>query len=89
MKYFYLSFLLLLQTIAICQTVEKLDESNGFKKFKFGMAPSQFMNTLKEKTSSLPLKQVKNYEYTGEDISYFHGVKIESIELAFFNNNCI
>lgn len=86
MRYFYFPFLLLFYNIALCQTVHKLDESNGFKKFKFGMASSQFENTLKEKTSSLPLKEVKKYEYTGTDISFLHGVKIESIELAFFKN---
>jgi len=86
MKLLYLCILSFLHNIAICQTLQKLDDSNGFKKFKFGMAPSQFENALKEKTSSVALKEVKKYEYTGTDISSLHGVKIESIELAFFKN---
>ena len=86
MKYTFLFLIVFTQNIATCQTLKKLDQQNGFNKFKFGMLTSQFQNQLKETTDSSPLKQVKYYHYIGEDSLFLYGVKIETIELAFVNN---
>lgn len=70
----------------VAQTLDKLDLTNGFKKFKFGLSPSQFSNLQEEKKVQIKLKDVKNYNYIGDDITDFHGVKVESIHLSFYKN---
>jgi hypothetical protein len=86
MKYIYVIALLLIQVTAVCQTLDKLDNNNGFKKFKFGSSPSQFTSIKENKASPIKLKGVKNYIYSGDDIKEVHGVRIETIYLFFYKN---
>jgi hypothetical protein len=71
---------------ANAQTLDRLDNNNGFRKFKFGMAASKF-DSLKTSNTSLKLRDVKFYDYLGKDISEFYGVRIEGIALGFYQNH--
>lgn len=80
------SALLILSTIpSFGQVIGKLDSYNGFKQFKFGKPASSFKN-LELVKSTMNLKNVTSYNYTGKDITDFSGIKIADIRLDFFNN---
>lgn len=67
----------------VAQSLDKLDKINGFRKFKLGSNFSTFTN-LKPEPTSIKLKDVTNFTYTGSDVSDFYGVPIEKVTLQFF-----
>lgn len=82
--FFFITFL---PIFASGQSLTNLDKNNGFRKFKFEMSPTQIKNIKKiSATSTLNLRGVTYYTYTGSDILEFYSVKIEEIKLSFFNN---
>ena len=70
---------------AHAQTLERLDNNNGFRQFKFGMPASKF-DSLETSNTSIKLRNVKFYHYLGKDISEFYGARVESISLGFYQN---
>lgn len=68
------------------QNITKLDQNNGFKQFKFGMAPSQIKSISPKHSTSIQLKNVTNYKYTGKEIVSVYGVNISAITLFFYKN---
>lgn len=81
---FVLSFSLI-QGSVFCQSLDRLDKVNGFRKFKLGSNVSSFTN-LKVQPTNIKLKGVTNYIYNGTDIADFYGVPIEQITLSFYKN---
>lgn len=67
------------------QSLDRLDNNNGFRKFKFGMSPTQIKDLTKTE-SIRPLKDVVNYKYTGDDINNLYSVKTDKITLSFYKN---
>jgi len=87
MKYL-ISVTLLLFTIQVslfCQNLDRLDKTNGFRKFKLGSSLLSFSN-LKVEPDKIKLKGVTHYIYNGNDITDFYGVPIEYIRLSFYKN---
>lgn len=84
-NYVALFFFTLIQYVSIGQTSYKLDEKNGFKHFKLGSSLNSINNIIKQE-SILLLKGVTTYKYVGTDITEYSGVKIENINLYFFQN---
>lgn len=86
MKYIFAIVFLITQYKAVSQSTDRLDNNNGFKKFKFGLSPSQFTSITEDKRAQVKQTNVKNYIYNGEDITDLFGVRIESIQLSFYKN---
>lgn len=84
-NHFTLLFFILLQYVSIGQTSYRLDDKNGFKHFKLGSPLNSIKNIVKQE-SILPLKGVTTYKYIGNDITEYSGVKIENIDLDYFQN---
>lgn len=80
-----LLFLILFQMFCFGQSINILDQNNGFKKFKFGTNKSA-IKELKLYTTKNNLNGVTSYLYTGTDITFFNTVPIEDIVLTFYNN---
>lgn len=68
------------------QSLAKLDINNGFRKLKFGMTPAQIGSLELDNSLTLKFNGVKEYIYTGNDITDFYGVTINRINLSFFKN---
>ena len=84
-KYLFLIFLILIEYVSIGQTSYKLDDKNGFKQFKLGSHLNSIKNIVNQE-SILVLKGVTTYKYIAKEITEFSGVKIEKIDLDFFQN---
>jgi hypothetical protein len=84
-KVIFLSVLLLNSIICSAQSLDELDNLNGFKQFKFGLSPKQIEN-ITPSANDLPLKNVSWYNYTGKDISTFGGATVSKISLSFYKN---
>ena len=67
------------------QSLNDLDIKNGFRHFKFGTPPSQIKNIVKV-PGLLEYPNAVYYKYVGSDIDYVYGIKVDKIELMFFNN---
>lgn len=86
MKYLIIAVIFIFYQSATGQSTNKLDSNNGFKKFKFGMSPSQFSNITLSTLTKGKLKNVKEYVYNGTDISELYGVRVESLGLSFYKD---
>lgn len=64
----------------------KLDLKNGFRHFKLGTSASQIKNIKINANQISKNPRVKEYIYTGTDITTVFNVNIESITLGFFND---
>ena len=84
-KIMLLSISMFFTLILLSQTLGRLDRIHGYRKFKLGDNISSFSN-LKFEVIPIKLNGVKNYVYTGKDITDFYGVHIEEITLSFFRN---
>jgi hypothetical protein len=81
-------FILLLSSLStdcLAQNLDRLDATNGFRKFKFGMLKSQFAH-LSDHQTSIHQRDVTICDYNGHDITEFTGIKIEAILLGFYKN---
>lgn len=76
---------LLLSLNSNSQTIERLDNNYGFKKFIFGSSPSSIQN-IKTYRVYGNKKFFKNYIYTSTDILTFSGIRIYRIELNFYKD---
>ncbi len=84
MKKAYILLTLLLSSFNInSQTINKLDEKNGFREFKFGTPYSAWASQLIIIRNSNGISQ---YNYKGNCCQSFMGVKIDGIALEFDNN---
>lgn len=77
---------ILISLAASGQNLTRLDANNGFRKFKFGMSPTQFSNLEISTSTDLKFRGVIEYKYKGNDIKNFYGVKIDEISLSFYKN---
>jgi len=68
------------------QSVNVLDAKNGFKQFKFGLAPISLKNIRKITEFGKKIKNMTYYEYVGTDMETQYDVKVNSILLTFFKN---
>ena len=76
-----------IQCYSFAQTVDKLDEKYGFKIFKFGTSPDNYVGKLKKDSASLFNRlNVTVFSYIGNDMEYLYNVKTESIDLTFYKN---
>jgi hypothetical protein len=79
-------FLVIFQNLIFAQSTKDLDAKNGFRHLKFGSAPSQISNIVKQKNQFSKNPLVATYDYIGNDIEYVANVKVKSIDLTFFEN---
>ena len=89
MKRSFLSvaFILLLAQVAFCQYSTALDQLNGFKIFKFHQTSTSIKNIRPSRIKyTVQQKNVSHYDYIGDDIADFNGIKISSIALDFYND---
>lgn len=77
---------LFISTITYCQTIEKLDEKNGFKDFKLGDSFYKWQNNLNYQGSK---NNVKRYLYNGTCCSTIYEYPINSILLDFVDNKLV
>ncbi len=84
MRNAYIILIILISPLVIGQSLQKLDDKNGFRNFKFGSPYSSWENqlTFQKITDS----QINLYEYNGGCCDSFMGVKIANIILGFNNN---
>lgn len=75
--------LLTVTTMLSAQTLAQLDAKNGFRHFKLGSPPSAISNKISDSSFT---DMVKEYKYTGNDITTLYGVKVKSISLSYYNN---
>ena len=73
-----------LSTTVYSQSASELDSKYGFKKFRFGMSPSQIGN-LTAYSAGKSFKNVDIYKYSGGDISEIRGIRLQDITLYFYN----
>lgn len=82
-----LTFLcLFLSTITYSQSIEKLDEKNGFKDFKLGDSFYKWQNEL---TLQGTKNNVKTYKYNGTCCNTVYEYPLESILLDFADNKLV
>ncbi|MFK8274426.1 hypothetical protein ACI76Y_01945 [Capnocytophaga cynodegmi] len=86
MKVLYILLLGVFVNISFGQSLSNLDAKNGFRHFKFGTFPSQIENIEKLDREYSKSPYVTFYRYVGKDIEYLHDVKINYIDLTFYNN---
>ena len=86
MKKIIVFTLLMISLITNSQTINKLDEKNGFREFKFGDTYTKWAQHLSIIISS---NGVSSYNYKGNCCQSFMGVKIDAIALEFDNNKLI
>lgn len=81
-------FIILLFTFLTsnAQSLLSLDQKNGFKHFKFGSEFSTVKNVTKSNYSNPTNTDIKEYLYTGSDITSISGVNIDDIKLSFYKN---
>lgn len=82
--YKLLIIIFLISPLAIGQSLQKLDDKNGFRDFKFGSPYSSWASQLT--FQKITDAQISLYNYNGGCCESFLGVKIESINLGFSKN---
>lgn len=75
-----------ISTITFSQSIEKLDEKNGFKDFKLGDSFYKWQNNLNYQGSK---NDVKRYFYNGPCCNTIYNYPIESILLDFADNKLV
>ena len=68
------------------QTINDLDNKNGFRFFKFGSSSSQIKNIIKDKDQHSKNPKVISYTYNGSEIKTVANVEVEWISLTFFED---
>ena len=77
---------LFISTLAFSQSIEKLDEKNGFKDFKLGDTFYKWQNSL---TYLRLQNNVKRYKYNGSCCNTIYEYPLDSIMLDFVDNKLI
>jgi hypothetical protein len=78
----YILLCLLFTGITFGQNIKKLDEKNGFNKFKLGSDISLYKNDLK--VSAEQPNGVVEYRYMKDDITDLYELKVESVILNYY-----
>lgn len=82
--YKILIIIILISPLAIAQSLQKLDDKNGFRNFKFGSPYSSWASQLT--FQKITDANINVYNYNGGCCDSFMGVKIAKITLGFSNN---
>lgn len=80
-------FLLILFQATFSQTIDKLDEKNGFKTIKLGENKTKYSGSISY-LKSVPISKTTIYKYTGSDKDLFKlfDIEITTVKLIFDDN---
>ena len=81
-----LLLLLSISVIAAAQSLTNLDTAYGFRQFKFRLKPTEIKDLKQVRTSIYKKDFVREYAYTGNDITELNTVQITGIILSFYEN---
>src|SRR5687767_10661203 len=89
MRHVVLITFMLYSAISYAQTIEKLDEKNGFKDFKLGDHVSKYNGRLIDKKTSVAYPSIATYHWSG-DTQYLFEYPITEIDLIFmYDSLCV